>query len=151
MPDIQYIRPSTEQDLQAYPAPGEMFHLLADYGRHVMEIYVPITDDSIWIAPIDTAWVAPQKTKGRIHRHAPIQANDLEDDTNGDVDLAEFTALVTNSTLLSPLGICMAALHNYVIPRAVALMARVYLPKPITEVDDYYAEHDPSDSQELSE
>lgn len=103
MSDITYVGAS-EGDY------FELFHLLSDGDRPVMEILVD-PYDRIWIAGVEGYGVAvPQLTDGTIHRHA-----DEELETHG----------------INTRFICLGAVMAYVVPRAAELMARVYCPRAV--------------------
>jgi hypothetical protein len=93
----------------------ELFHLLSDGNRPVLELLVD-GEDAIWVAPVDTTLVSgvPQKTKGVVHRHT-------------DADL--------EASGIDSAHVCLGALAAYVIPRATTLMARVYCPAQPIQLD----------------
>lgn len=120
MPDIQYVGPVI---------PGgdaEIFHLLADYGRHVMRIVVH-GDNTISVAAIEDTFVSGtwHMTNGKVHRHDPDV--DIVDEDGVPADM--FTQMMIKGISLSPNGVCLASLYVYVMPRAAGLMARCYVPR----------------------
>lgn len=90
-----------------------LFHLIADGGRPVLEIYVDENDPTyvIRINAVGASLDNIQSTKG--HTHTDLQ---YTEDVNGIPDGVK------------PF-ICIACIGTYVIGRIPTLMARVYLPK----------------------
>jgi len=78
----------------------DLFHFLADGNRPVLEVLVD-PEDTIWICGVNGLSI-PQETKGKAHRHEIVEGVEGV--------------------------ICLKAVATYVIPRAPALMARVYCP-----------------------
>ena len=106
MPDITYVGKSEGESF-------DLFYLMADGGRPVLEILVD-SDNKIWVAAVPTGYgsllaTLPQQTKGEAHRHT-------------DEQLAEAIGY-DNAT-----EICLGAIAAYVVPRIATLMARVYCP-----------------------
>lgn len=93
----------------------ELFHLLSDGDRPVLEVLID-QEDAVWVAATDTTLVTalPQRTKGVVHRHTD----------------ADLEALGIDSK-----HVCLGAVAAYVVPRAVTLMARVYCPASPATLD----------------
>jgi hypothetical protein len=84
-----------------------------------MEVLVDI-DERIYVAPITNAEFIPGDavltTSGKIHKH---EAKSLAEN---------FEEGMIAAAVLSPAGVCLASLYEYVIPRVATLMGRCYVP-----------------------
>lgn len=81
----------------------DLYHLLSDGDRPVLEVLVD-PDNAIWVCGMNGLSV-PQVTNGKAHRHEIAPG-------------------------LEPM-ICLKSVAQYIVPRGVTMMARVYFPAPV--------------------
>jgi len=113
MPSIEYVG--------IWGQTGERYQLVAENGtKPVMEILVDSAgNDRIYVARVCEGDLIPGElalsTNGQAHRHEPTSLSD------------DFEEGMMAAAALSPNGVCVGSLYQYVMPRIATLMGRCYV------------------------